>query len=65
MDRSPFYLGAERFTYALIGHPFMTSTRKSGFNPPLSTCVHMSLTSPPLWTSTCSQHEIHTLSWNS
>ena len=26
------------------GHPFMTSKRKSGFLPPLSTCVQLSLT---------------------
>jgi len=41
------------------GHPFMTSRRKSGFDPlPLSTCVHMSRT-PTLWTSTCVRHEMH------
>ena len=49
------------------GHTFMTSTRKSGFYPlTLCTCVHMRL-ALPLWTSTCSRHEIHnytSLSWN-
>ena len=36
----------------------MTSTRKSGFWT-LSTCVHVSRTPSPLWTSTCGRHELH------
>jgi len=38
------------------GHPFMTSTRKSGFWPPLSTWVWPI---SHLWTSTCRRYEIH------
>jgi len=42
------------------GHPFMTSTKKSGLWPlPLSTCVHVGRTPSPLWTSTRGRHEIH------
>ena len=37
----------------LRGHPFMTSTKSRIFDPlPLSTCVYMSQTPSPLWTST-------------
>src|SRR6218665_106291 len=41
------------------GHPFMTSTKKSGFRPPSP--VHMGRTPlHPLLTSTHGRHEIHT-----
>ena len=52
--------GSEAFwpvqvVWLIKGHPFMTSTKNRIFDPPPppSTCVHVGLTPPLLWTSTC------------
>src|SRR6218665_348151 len=43
-------------TYATFrGHPFMTYTKNQVFDP----CPHGPDIPPLLWTSICSQHEIH------
>jgi len=44
----------------LRGHPFIITTRKSGFWPPTYTCVMRLTSAAPFWTSKCRRHKIHT-----